>query len=75
MSTFLEQQARVLWQQAPFVRHGRCATCGCTHDEEGRPLMLAGVNGDSMVCVECWDIEHDGKHPNFRFKRTPRVAV
>jgi hypothetical protein len=65
--------ARAVWRSAPYQRHGRCATCGCTHDEDGRPLQLAGVNSDSMVCVECFVDEHGELLPNYR--RTPRRQV
>lgn len=66
MSTILERDVRRAWLQAPYQRSGRCATCGCTRDEDDRPLWLAGVNGDSMVCLPYFGDEHDGRFPNYR---------
>jgi len=69
VTTIVAEITRARWMDAPYNRHGRCASCGCTRDENDRPMLLAGVNSDSMVCLSCFDEEHDGKHPNFRRSR------
>jgi hypothetical protein len=72
--TTLERQMRIAWQGAPYQHFGRCASCGCTHDQDERPLLVCGVNLDSLVCFECFDTEHDGRHPNYR-RRQRRAAA
>lgn len=35
--------------------HGRCASCGRTHDDEGRPLFVARQPRRRIFeCFECW---------------------
>lgn len=74
MTTIVAEITRARWMDAPHNRYGRCASCGRTRDEDDRPLLLAGLNGDSMVCVDCFDQEHGGKHPNYR-RRSRREAA
>ena len=73
MSTILEQRLLVVWHDAPYCHFGRCATGGCTHDDQDKPLLVAGVNLSSLVCEHCFLEEHDGKLPNYR--RQPRRVV
>jgi hypothetical protein len=73
VSTIVEQMLLDRWKTAAYRHHGRCATCGCTHDEAGRPLLLAGVNLGSLVCFPCFADEHDGRFPNYR--RRPREGM
>jgi len=72
--TSLERELYDRWLSAPHRRFGRCATCGCTETEEGKPLYLAGVNGASMVCFLCFGDEHDGAFPNYRRRRVREAA-
>ncbi len=66
MSSTLERHVVARWRQAPYQRFGRCATCGCTHDEHDRALYVCGLNGSSLVCLDCFELEHACKWPNYR---------
>lgn len=62
----LELPVLLQWRSLPHRRFGRCATCGCTKTTDGKPLVVAGVNTDSLVDIECFEFEHDCKPPNYR---------
>lgn len=62
----LELPVLIGWRSLGYQRFGRCATCGCTRTGEGKPMLVAGINTDSLVCVSCFEFEHDCKPPNYR---------
>ena len=70
MTSTLERAVYLRWLSAGYAHQGKCAACGCTHDEDGRRLMVRGVNLDSLVCVYCFELEFDCRWPNFRWRRS-----
>lgn len=55
--SLLERQARRLWlENAAHVHFGRCSACGRTHDEQGRPLLVARQNRRrTFECLDCYE--------------------
>lgn len=52
----LERAARHAWlANAVDQRHGRCSSCGRTHDENGKPLLVARQPRRDYECLPCWD--------------------
>jgi hypothetical protein len=53
----LERAARALWlESASHTHFGLCDGCGRTHDDEGRPLLVARQNRRRMFeCLRCWE--------------------
>lgn len=63
MSSQLETEVRRIWRRLPYRRFGRCADCRRTHDEEGRPLYLAGRTRGALRCLGCFDVWLAGLAP------------
>lgn len=59
MTTMLELTTRSQWSALPYQAHTACATCGA-HG------YCCGLNPESRVCVDCFDVEHAGRAPNYR---------
>lgn len=67
----LEELVRARWLDdttLPYRQQGTCATCGRSRTDD-KPLTVCGVNLDSLVCIYCFEFEHDCKPPNYRRRK------
>jgi hypothetical protein len=64
----LDTAVKVEFGRLPYAGSAPCATCGTV-------AYCRGVNIDSRVCIECFELVHKLKAPNYRRRRKPATTT